>query len=246
MTVNGSVYLLVVSDPFSKWIQAMPIPNKKPETVAAAFLRHFIAVFGIPQTIVSDNGPEFTAKAFQGLVHQYGMEHRRTTPYHPQGNGAVERQNQTLVNMLARYVKKGGTDWDSYAPVLCFAYNTSIHPVTRTTPFELLYGRTPRTPIEREIIRQLPSQYVDQPTYAQQLARQTEQAWRKVVEALEDESARMKQQFDQRKHVQKAHVTVGDLVLRRVDAYRKGEYHKFQAPMLSFSMSREEPKSGYI
>ncbi|CAD5224838.1 unnamed protein product [Bursaphelenchus xylophilus] len=86
----------------------------------------------------------------------------------------------------------------------------------------------------------------DKATYAQQLARQTEQAWRRDVEALEDESAMMKQQFDHRKQVQQAHVTVGDLVLRRVDAYRKGEYHKFQAPMLSFSMQSGEPKSGYI
>ncbi|CAD5210295.1 unnamed protein product [Bursaphelenchus okinawaensis] len=141
---------MVVVDPFTKWLHALPIGDKRPETVAHAFVTSFIARYGIPVKVVSDNGCEFTGQAFQALIKQYGMTHLTTTPYHPAGNGQVERQNRTLADMLAHYVSTGGTDWNEFVPLVCYAFNTSTHPNTGYTPFELLYGRPPRSPIETE------------------------------------------------------------------------------------------------
>ena len=72
----------------------------------------------------------------------------RTTPYHPQGDGITERFNGTIQTMLASCVNKNQTNWDMLLPALAFAYNTSTHSTTKFTPFELVYGRKPKVPLD--------------------------------------------------------------------------------------------------
>ena len=76
-------------------------------------------------------------------VHQM-----KTTAYHPQCNGQTERLNRTLQVMLANYVNENKDDWDEYLPLLQFAYNTAIHTTTKSSPFELMYGRLPTVPVD--------------------------------------------------------------------------------------------------
>lgn len=74
----------------------------------------------------------------------------RTTAYHPQGDGQVERQNRTLQDMLATFASEHRDDWDLWIDSVVFAYNTSCHQSTGYSPYELIFGRTPRMPIELE------------------------------------------------------------------------------------------------
>ena len=77
-----------------------------------------------------------------------GIYQSRTTAYHPQYDGQVERQNHTLPEMLAAFVFEHKDDWDSWDSLAVYAYNTSCHESTDFSPYELVFGRSPRTPLE--------------------------------------------------------------------------------------------------
>ena len=79
-----------------------------------------------------------------------GIAKTRTTAYHPQCDGQVERQNRTLQDMLAAFASEHRHDWDLWVDSVVFAYNTSRQELTGYSPYELIFGRTPRMPIELE------------------------------------------------------------------------------------------------
>ncbi|KAG1926960.1 hypothetical protein F2P79_024577 [Pimephales promelas] len=88
----------------------------------------------------------------KGILYQVykllGIRAIKTTPYHPQTDGLVERFNQTLKSMLRKFVSKSGSDWDQWLPYLLFAYREVPQASTGFSPFELLYGRQVRGPLD--------------------------------------------------------------------------------------------------
>ena len=95
---------------------------------------------GIPKEFLTDQGSNFTS---QLLVEVYRLLHVnaiRTSPYHPQTDGVVERFNQTLKGMLRKTACEEGKDWDFYIPYVLFAYREVPQETTGFSPFELLYG----------------------------------------------------------------------------------------------------------
>ena len=80
-----------------------------------------------------------------------GIKKTRTTAYHPQCDGLVERQNRTLQNILASFVSEHSADWDEWLAQAVFAYNTSVHESTGISPYEMVFGRPARMPIEVEL-----------------------------------------------------------------------------------------------
>ena len=80
-----------------------------------------------------------------------GITKTRTTAYHPQGDGQTERQNRTLQNMLTAFVSNRRDDWDLWLDSVTFAYNTSRHDVLGVSPYEVVFGRAPRLPLELEL-----------------------------------------------------------------------------------------------
>ncbi len=93
-------------DYFSKWPEAMAIPNKNAETVAKAIYNGWYCRHGIPYEIHTDQGPEFMNELLRRINARMGVDLRFTTPYHPQSNGEVERFNRTLVDSLSAYVSQ--------------------------------------------------------------------------------------------------------------------------------------------
>ena len=73
-------------------------------------------------------------------LEAFGIRKSRTTPYHPQGDGMVERLNRTLLQMLRAYVSKS-SEWELHLPLVLFAYRSAVHPSTGFSPFELMFGR---------------------------------------------------------------------------------------------------------
>ena len=80
-----------------------------------------------------------------------GVHISRTSAYHPQGDGQVERHNRTIQDILASYVSQHKDDWDLWVDLAVYAYNTSIHTATGFSPYELVFGRVARTPIELDL-----------------------------------------------------------------------------------------------
>ena len=116
--------------------------------VADLLVRHVITRHGAPHRLLSDQGSQFLSKVMQRVYHLLGINKRQTTAYHPQCDGLVERFNRTLTQMLSMVIDTDNTDWDRMLPLVLFAYNTSRHTATHFTPFELLYGRQAKLPVE--------------------------------------------------------------------------------------------------
>ena len=88
---QGHRYLLTMVDRFTRWPEAIPMPDATVKTCARAFLFNWVARFGVPADISTDRGPQFTAHLWDMLVHLLGVRLYRTCAYHPQANGLVER-----------------------------------------------------------------------------------------------------------------------------------------------------------
>ena len=147
MSPAGNKYVLTVIDHHSGWAEAYPIPNKKCVTVETAITTKLFPQHGYPRVIIMDNGTEFNNAKWLETLAKNGVEVRRITPYHPQGNGRCERFNRTLKEMLTRLVNNQRSEWENQLPSALMAYRNSVSMVTGHTPFFLLYGRQGRLPL---------------------------------------------------------------------------------------------------
>ena len=137
--------MLVIQDYFSKWLEAFPLTGTAAPSVAQCVLNGWIARFGCPYTILSDQGREFESKLFKALNDLLQIKKLRTTTYHPCTDGMVERSNRTIIDVLSKYCK-AEPDWDLKLPLVLFAIRTSEHATTGFSPFNLVYGREARLP----------------------------------------------------------------------------------------------------
>ena len=105
-------------------------------------------ILRIPNEILTDQGSNFQSQLLRELYRLLHVDAIRTSPYHPQTDGLVERFNQTLKAMLKRTASEEGKDWDKLIPFLLFAYREVPQESTGYSPFELLYGRDVRGPLD--------------------------------------------------------------------------------------------------
>ena len=106
-TRTGNKYILVVSNYFTRWTEAYGVNTHVDE---------WICRFGAPETIHTDQGRNFEAVLFSEMCQLLGIHKTRTTPYHPQSDGLVERLNHTLLTMLSIRTHEDQERWDEYLP----------------------------------------------------------------------------------------------------------------------------------
>ncbi|XP_060780518.1 uncharacterized protein LOC132888512 [Neoarius graeffei] len=148
LTTNGVENVLVMTDVFSKYTQAVPTRDQRAQTVAQVLLHKWFYRFGVPSRIHSDQGRSFESGLIRQLCELYGVAKSRTTPYHPSGNGQCERFNRTLHNLLRTIPTTRKHDWVSCLPQVVYCYNTTPHPTTGESPYFLMFGREPTLPID--------------------------------------------------------------------------------------------------
>ena len=141
-------YILVISDYFTKWVEAFPIPDQRAETVAKCLVDEVISRFGVPSYIHSDQGKQFESELYQEVCFLLDIKKTRTTPYHPQSDGMVERFNETLEALLRAFVNEEHSDWDERLPYVLMAYRSSVNETTGYTPNMMMLGREVTVPLD--------------------------------------------------------------------------------------------------
>ena len=142
---TGNKYVLVASDYFTKWTEVYAIPNQEATTVAQKLTDEMFCRFSPPEQLHSDQGRQFESRVVHEVCKLLKIRKTKTTPYHPQCDGQVERFNRTLLDMLATTTRENAFDWENQIRKVCMAYNTSVHSSTGFTPFFLMFGRQAKT-----------------------------------------------------------------------------------------------------
>ena len=104
-STQDNVYILIVTDVFTKWVKAFPLRDTVATTLARILVDEIICHYGVPECIHSDQGANFGSEVIQAICSLLGMNHTRTLAYHPMGNGQVERFNRTSRPCYPRYLK---------------------------------------------------------------------------------------------------------------------------------------------
>ena len=226
---TGNKYILVVADYFTRWTEAYPIPNQEATTIARKLTDEFFFRFSIPEQLHSDQGRQFESEVIAEICRLLEVAKTRTTPYHPQSDGLVERFNRTLLSMLSTAAAGQPFAWEDHLRRLCMAYNTSVHPTTGYTPFALMFGRQARMPID--IMYGTPAETTDpqfHSEYATQLQQQLQTAYESVREKTGQKLERQKEFYDRKVHGKP--FSVGDLVWLNSPAIPRGQFRKLYSP----------------
>lgn len=135
-TKGGNEYILTIQDQLSKFCLAIPLADQTAATRADKIVKRFITIFGTPKTVLTNQGRNFISDLMKKLAKYYRICKFRTTAFHPQSNGLLERSHHTLVEYLKQYASSE-KDWDEWVNLAVQNYNTSIHEDTKYTPYEL-------------------------------------------------------------------------------------------------------------
>ena len=141
-------FVLVAMDYFTKWAEAEALVNIQDVDVKKFVWRNIVTRFGVPKSLVSDNGLQFDSKAFRKFYGNLDITNRYSTPAYPQSNGQAEANNKAIVNGLKRRLKGAKSGWADELPSVLWAYRTTPRRSTRETPFSLTYKTEAVIPAE--------------------------------------------------------------------------------------------------
>ena len=147
-TIRGNKYFQIIMDHGSKVLELAPTKNTKANTAAGNIVDVWCCRYGIPWGVLSDQGTGYQSKLMDLVYDHLDIKRLKTTPYHPQCDGQSEKTVQTIKDMIRCYVDENQQSWDLNFQKYAFAYNSSLHAITQQTPFEMMFGRKPRIPID--------------------------------------------------------------------------------------------------
>ncbi|XP_014677591.1 PREDICTED: uncharacterized protein LOC106817443 [Priapulus caudatus] len=198
-TERGNKYILVASDYFTKWTEAFALPTMTALRTADCLVTELFARFGVPRRLHSDQGTNFESQLFAAVCEALGIDKTRTTPYHPQSDGQVERFNRTVQDMLGKVVNQQRNDWDDHLPFVMAAYRGTVHESTGCSPNLLLFGR--EVGMAADLLMEAAPE-TDEPTcpveYVEWLRTATREAHEYARQQLGRSALRQKKAYDSR------------------------------------------------
>ena len=140
---DGWENILVMTDVFTKFTQAIPTRNQEATPVARVLVHEWFQRYGVPERIHSDQGRDFECRLVKELCDTYDIKKTRTTPYHPQGNTQCESFNRSMHSLLHTLPLEQKPRWPVHLPELVQAYNNTPHASTGFALYFLLFGQEP-------------------------------------------------------------------------------------------------------
>ncbi|KAN0044715.1 hypothetical protein ACTA71_006234 [Dictyostelium dimigraforme] len=166
---SGKDNAMVVVCRLSKMCKIIPCTKElKADEAARLFWDNIVCNFGLPATIISDRDKLFTSDLWNSLMELAGVKLKMTAPGRPQADGQTERMNRNIINLLSK-MTTDRLDWDIEIKSIEFAINNTVNSSTGQTPFSILFGFEPRTPINVNTDYNLP--YIEAAEYYRQAAR---------------------------------------------------------------------------
>lgn len=142
---KGFTYLLTMMDRFTRWPEVVPLSDMRAETVADCFLFNWVSRYGIPDTLTTDRGSQFESALFNRLLSTLGCTHNRTTAYHPQSNGLIERFHKTLKQSLRSFPE---SEWLDKLPLILLGLRTAYKEELSCAPSNMMYGCSLKLPLD--------------------------------------------------------------------------------------------------
>jgi transposase InsO family protein len=158
---QGYRSLITIIDHTSRWLEAVPVIAADTDTCVETLIGQWVARFGVPATITSDQGSQFTSVLWANMCTKLGVNHINTTAYHPQSNGMVERVHRQLKEGLK--ARGATTDWPEHLPWVLLNIRTTPKSDSNISAAEMLYGTNITLPA------QLPAHKEPQPAAIEQL-----------------------------------------------------------------------------
>ena len=187
--------------------------NKSGTTAANKIYNDFILKYGFPARIHHDQGAEFENHLFRQLESICGIKHSHMTPYHPEGNGQVERFNSTLLSMLHTLPKDKKSHWSDHVGKVVHAYNCTKNEATGYSPFYLLFGLSPRLPIDLIFNTSSPSTPVKHREFVDKWKEAMQQAYKLASEKVSKSTNKSQSHYNRKATFTK--LLPGDRVLVR-------------------------------
>ena len=204
--------VLIMTDVFTKWAQAVPTSTQKANVVAKILVKEWFYRYGVPRRLHSDQGRNFESDIIKELCNIYGIKKTRTCPYRPQGNAQCERFNRTLHDLLRSLPEDKKKKWPDYLPNLVFAYNCTVHSTTKFSPYYLFFGRQPKLIIDNLLDKE-PCNFGDKDLrdWSRLHRQRLDTAFSLTLENTEKAAQKRKALFDRK--VNNPDLQVGDIVL---------------------------------
>ncbi|WVZ81457.1 hypothetical protein U9M48_028832 [Paspalum notatum var. saurae] len=192
-TQKGYDSIWVIIDRFTKSAHFLRVKTVyRANTYAELYIAKIVSLHGVPRTITSDRGSVFVSRFWEQLQNALGTKLIHSSTYHPQTSGQVERVNQIVEDMLRACALTYSTKWDECFPLAEFAYNNSYQKSMNMAPFEALYGRRCRTPLNW-------SEPGERVTFGPDLVTQAEEQVKFIQSNLKSAQSRQKSYSDRRR-----------------------------------------------
>jgi transposase InsO family protein len=145
-SADGYVYLFTIIDRSTRWLEAIPLRSMDTSACVDALITGWIARFGVPSVLTSDQGRQFCSALWASMCSLLGVDHSRTTAYHPQSNGMIERAHRQLKDALR--ARLAGADWPLHLPWILLGLRAAPKEDSAVSSAELLYGAPITLPAE--------------------------------------------------------------------------------------------------
>ena len=140
-------HILVLTDLLTKYVVSVPLKGTEAPDLAKETVESWLLRFGLLEVLHMDQGKNFGSELILEVCGLLKIDKIRTSPYHPKGNGPVERRNQVIADEISKYCVENPRTWDKLLPYLGFIYTTRNHSTTQATPYSLVYGQECQYPI---------------------------------------------------------------------------------------------------